>query len=137
MAFFLVLAPLPWSACSSSAKDGSIGVVLGRNKHTGALHVRDVPPGRAGDSAGLHAGDRIKMIDGWMVDRLSPERVRELLRGPNGTDVILTIVRGETVVHLTVTREPLSATRDRAANPAPANPAPANPAPANPAKPIE
>jgi carboxyl-terminal processing protease len=95
---------------------GSIGVVLGRHKSTGALHVRETPAGLTGALAGLKDGDQIKMIDGFLVDRLTPERIRELLRGPVGSKVILTVLRDDAVLHVEVTRAPLG--RAPAASPA-------------------
>ena len=117
LAFAVSVALVLFTACSAPAANASIGVVLGRHKVTGALHVREVPPGLAGDLAGLRPGDRIKMIDGILVDRVEPARIRELLRGPVGSKVMLTIVRGNDVLHLEVTRAPLGA--------APASSAPA------------
>ena len=112
---FLLFTVLPMGAwgvavtgCSTSTKSASVGVVLGHNKKTGALRVRDVPAGLAGDKAGLRAGDRIKMIDGMLVDRMTPERIREMLRGPVGTRVTITVIRGERVHHVEVTREALA-----------------------------
>lgn len=104
---FLWLALVFAGGCASSKPIGSIGVLLGRHKHTGALHVRGVPAGLTGSRAGLESGDRIKMIDGLLVDRMSPERVRELLRGPEGSTVMLTVLRGDRVLHLKVTRDKL------------------------------
>ncbi len=97
-------------ACGSSPAQGSIGVVLGRHKITGAVHVRETPIGLAGERAGLKVGDRIKMVDGILVDRLEPARIRELLRGAVGSKVIVTVVRGDDVVHVEVTRAPLGRT---------------------------
>lgn len=107
-AVFMLMGFAP-SGCTPTPEVGSIGVVLGRHQHTGALHVRDVPAGLAGDLAGLRMGDRIKMIDGMLVDRMAPERIRELLRGPTGTSVTLTVLREGEVVHLVVLRAPLGA----------------------------
>jgi C-terminal processing protease CtpA/Prc len=103
---FLLSMPV-FVGCDSPKHSGSVGVLLGRHNHSGAVHVRDVPAGLAGDKAGLRNGDRIKMIDGQLVDRLEPQRIRELLRGPEGSSVTLTIIRGDEVLHVAVIREPL------------------------------
>lgn len=103
----ILLAWMVSFGCSSTTASGSVGVMLGHNKRTGALTVRDVPSGLAGYKAGLRSGDRIKMIDGHLVDPLDPKRVRELLRGPVGSKVTLTVIRGSEVVHVEVTREAL------------------------------
>ena len=52
-------------------------------------------------------GDRVKMIDGVLADELDKERIQSLLRGPVGTSVTLTIIRGEEVMHLEVERQVL------------------------------
>jgi C-terminal processing protease CtpA/Prc len=103
----ILLALFCIAGCSSNAKPASVGVVLGHNAKTGTLHIRQVPPGLAGDKAGLRPGDRVKMIDGRLADDMPKARVRELLRGKEGTSVVLTILRGDRVLHITVVREPL------------------------------
>jgi C-terminal processing protease CtpA/Prc len=107
----LLLAML--CACSGST-EGSIGAVLGRDSDTGALHVRETPAGMGAQRAGLLPGDRIIMIDGTHVDNLAADRIRVLLRGDVGSKVKLTVVRGEEVLRLVVTRGEL-----RAAQPLP------------------
>lgn len=93
-------------ACSSPST-GSIGVILARDDKTGVVRVHEVPEGLTGDSAGLQPGDRLKMIDGVLVDELDAARIRTLLRGPVGSSVRLTVLRGETVLHVEVTRQAL------------------------------
>src|SRR4051812_4511618 len=81
----------------ATERPGSIGAHLSRDNETGALYVRDLFPGLAGERAGLLPGDEIIMIDGHYVRELNAPRVREMLRGEIGTAVRLTIVRGELV----------------------------------------
>jgi C-terminal processing protease CtpA/Prc len=45
------------------------------------------------------------MVDGLLVDDLDGDRIRELLRGPIGSKVTLTIVRGDEVMHVEVERQ--------------------------------
>ncbi|MBW2527407.1 MAG: PDZ domain-containing protein [Deltaproteobacteria bacterium] len=97
----LALATL--SGCSGST-EGSIGAILGQDSDTGALHVRETPDGMGAAKAGLIPGDRIVMIDGVHVDSLDAEGVRALLRGDVGSKVKLTVLRGEQVLHVVVTR---------------------------------
>ncbi|MBI4702675.1 MAG: trypsin-like serine protease [Deltaproteobacteria bacterium] len=93
-------------SCSGPAA-GSIGALLSRDNATGAVHVREAPDGLPAHEAGLLPGDRIKMIDGVLVDDLGPDEVRRLLRGEVGSKVELTIVRGEEVLRVELRRGPL------------------------------
>jgi len=104
------LLPMVLCACSGST-DGSIGAVLGKDSSTGALHVRETPEGMGAQRAGLLPGDRIIMVDGIHVDDLDADRIRALLRGEVGSEVKLTVVRGEEVLRLVVTRGELRAAR--------------------------
>jgi C-terminal processing protease CtpA/Prc len=102
----VALVALLGAACASPGV-GSIGAVLGRDRDSGALHVREAPEGMAAAEAGLLPGDQVKMIDGVLVDDLDKARIHALLRGEVGTKVKLTIVRGEEVLHVELTRGPL------------------------------
>jgi C-terminal processing protease CtpA/Prc len=101
----------------SAPTTGSIGAVLARDEKTGVVRVHDVPEGLAAEDAGVKEGDRLKMIDGVLVDELDAERLRTLLRGPIGSKVRLTVVRGEDVLHLRVTRQALGTKPTAAASP--------------------
>lgn len=106
------------AAGCGGATQGSIGAVLGRDEATRAVHVREVPEGLAAHQAGLLPGDEIVMIDGHYVRDLDARRLRELLRGEPGTRVDLTVVRGEAVHRIRVTRSSL---RERVFAAAPAS----------------
>jgi carboxyl-terminal processing protease len=91
------------AGCGASGP-GTVGAVLGRDNETRALHVREVPAGLAAEQAGLLAGDEIVMIDGLYVKDLAAADVRAKLRGEPGSTVDLTVVRGDQVKHVKVTR---------------------------------
>jgi carboxyl-terminal processing protease len=99
----IAAALLAASACGGAAV-GSIGAVLGRDNETRALYVRDVPLGMAADRAGLVPGDEILMIDGIYVRDLTEKDIRARLRGEIGSAVELTVVRGNDVRNVRVTR---------------------------------
>ncbi len=86
---------------------GSIGAVLGRDTNTGAVHVREAPDGLGAAEAGILPGDRLKMVNGVLVDNLDRSRIQALVRGPVDSKVTLTIIRGQDVLHLEVTRQAL------------------------------
>lgn len=100
---------LVFAASSCASGPGSIGAVLGRDNETRALHVRGVPGAGAAEAAGLAPGDEIVMIDGLYARDLSAEEVRKKLRGEAGTKVALTVVRGDRVRRVEVTRAPMRA----------------------------
>lgn len=92
----LLVAALMAFACTPTI--GSIGAVLGQDRTTGRVTVRDVAPGLGGAKAGLQDGDEIISVDGQDVRDMSPPEVAEALRGPVGTDVALTVVRDRTEI---------------------------------------
>jgi len=105
----LVIVSLLAAGCGGGP--GSVGAVLGRDNETRALHVREAPEGLGAGKAGLLPGDEIVMIDGVYVRDLGADQVRAKLRGDAGSTVALTVVRGDEVKHVTVTRAPMLARR--------------------------
>jgi C-terminal processing protease CtpA/Prc len=91
----------------SGPSTGSVGAILGVDSETGAVHVRETRDGRAADKVGLLPGDELLMIDGVYVRDLGADAVRAKLRGPVGSSVELTVVRGEEVLRVKLVREPL------------------------------
>ncbi len=112
-----MLSPLRTSALALAALTlgcsgpsiGSVGAVLGVDKETGAVHVRETREGLAADKAGLRPGDEILMLDGVYVRELGAAAVRDRLRGNVGSSVELTVVRGEDVLRVKLVREALGA----------------------------
>jgi len=63
-------------------------------------------PGSPADKAGVRAGDVVAAVDGASVDGKTVDEVVKLVRGPRGTQVILTLQRGgESPFDLTITRD--------------------------------
>jgi hypothetical protein len=96
----------PSSCASTEPALGSIGAVLGRSTDSGAVHVRDVPGDELLESQ-LLPGDRLVSVDGVEVDSLEPAELRSKLRGPVGSKLKLTLLRGENVVRVEILRVPL------------------------------
>jgi len=116
LALTLWLAVCAGLGCAAE-KPGSIGAHLSRDNETGALYVRDLFPGLAGEKAGLLPGDEIIMIDGHYVRQMEAARIRGMLRGQVGTAVHLTVVRGELVVRMKVARSELRDVQDEQPKP--------------------
>lgn len=107
LAAILGALALAAAACSGPSI-GSVGAVLGVDNDTGAVHVRETKDGLAADKAGLLPGDEIVMIDGVYVRDLNASTVSSKLRGNIGSTVELTVIRGDEVLRVKLTREPLA-----------------------------
>jgi C-terminal processing protease CtpA/Prc len=89
--------------CATSR--GTIGAVLGQ-RADGHLFVRQVPPKLAAAQEGVRVGDEILLIDGRDVRSMSIKEVHRALDGEVGDSVKLTLVRGDTVVRVTLRLTP-------------------------------
>jgi len=67
-----------------------IGVMLG--ERGGRPVVMSVISGTPAEAAGVRSGDVILAIDGTSAERLGTEGIVELVRGPEGTEVTLTVM---------------------------------------------
>jgi hypothetical protein len=103
VAIVLALTLVSVAGCPPSAV-GSVGAVLSRSRESGAVHVRETPEGYPAERTGVLPGDRVKMVDGVLVDELDAERIRALLRGPVDSKVMLTLIRGDEVLHVEIRR---------------------------------
>lgn len=90
----------------SSSMNGNysgIGISVYAPTETGAL-VHRVFKGSFAETAGVHANDLITYVDGTSVIGLSSAALTELIGGEAGTTVVLTIVRGDETLDITVER---------------------------------
>lgn len=92
------------AACASTP--GTIGAALGKQPD-GRLFVRSVPPGQGAAQAGLEVDDEIVAIDGIDVRGMTPDDVRQAVRGDLGSTMIVTVVRGGTRRDIVVKRSAL------------------------------
>ncbi len=87
-----------------SGKFGGIGVMVEYNDNDESIMVNTVYPDSPAEKAGVKVGDFIHAVDGKTVDELGYHNAVYYVRGEIGTDVTLTLLRGETLVTVTATR---------------------------------
>ena len=105
------LIALFWFCASCGGWNGSVGAILGKDNRTGRVFVREVPPGLGAAQAGLQEGDEVTAIEGRPTALMTPDDLRNSLRGKVGSPVNVTIVRrGETSV-VKVERSPFQEAR--------------------------
>ncbi|MCP4358158.1 MAG: S41 family peptidase [Chloroflexi bacterium] len=77
-----------------------------RENDDGLFEIVRPIPGQPAEKAGLLPNDIVLEVDGQPVDKLSFDEVILMVRGPQGTDVTLTILREgeEEPLHFTITR---------------------------------
>lgn len=81
-----------------------IGVVIRTEEQTGHVVVVSVIKGAAAEAAGVLPGDIFVEVDGQSVEGLDQSELATLVRGPAGTQVVVTFLRGEERLTVTMTR---------------------------------
>lgn len=69
------------------------------------VYILDVHPGSPAEKAGIKLGDTIISIDGTPVAGMNLYEVSDLIRGEEGTSVVLEVRRGTTILKRLITRE--------------------------------
>ena len=82
-----------------------IGITITRAEDGSGLEVILVNKGGPAEEAGMQVGDVITGIEGQSAMGLTTTDARDLVRGKEGTQVTLTIQRGEQTLELPVTRK--------------------------------
>jgi carboxyl-terminal processing protease len=83
------------------------GIGIEFNIFDDSLHVINVVQGGPSDKAGLKTGDILLKAGDSTISgkKVSPERIRKLLRGPQGSTIKLTLLRGDKQVVSEVARD--------------------------------
>lgn len=86
-----------------SGSFAGVGMEIGVKNNT--LTVVAPLKGTPAETAGIKAGDQIIAIDGTSTDGISIDKAVRKIRGPIGTTVDLTIVRGGTLLNIKIVRD--------------------------------
>ncbi len=81
-----------------------IGVTINQPEPNQPVEVIDVIAGTPAERAGVKKGDKIVRVNGEDVLQLTTDEVANRVRGPEGTPVTVTFLRGTQEVELTITR---------------------------------
>ncbi|WP_066646257.1 S41 family peptidase [Christensenella timonensis] len=88
----------------SEADLAGIGISAGPYQNSGQLKIERVYSGGPAESAGLKENDVIVAVDGVALAGLDYESAFNMLRGPNGSSLTLTVVSGGQPQDLPITR---------------------------------
>lgn len=92
---------------STSGEYEGIGTLLSQNRETGLITLGRVYEGSPAEKAGLKTGDILYKVAGKDVSGRELDDIVSEVKGEHGTDVEITVLRGETAEEITatVTRE--------------------------------
>ena len=85
--------------------------ILAPETQGGPAQISSVFPGSPAERAGVHPGDLIKSVDGTDVTGFAPDEIAMKIRGPEGTQVKLVLIRAGQDVSFTITRATLTPPR--------------------------
>ena len=86
------------------APTSGIGVTIFQPEPGQPIEVIEVIAGTPAERAGVKRGDKIIRVNGEDVSTLTTEEVASKVRGPEGTQVTVTFLRGSSQVELTISR---------------------------------
>lgn len=87
----------------TSGEFSGLGAILNMNKDTQEVELVKIYKGYPADKAGLKAGDVVIKVDDTDVTGMTLQEVVSMIKGEKGTEVKITVTRGEGEEELTVT----------------------------------
>ena len=81
-----------------------IGVTINQPQPNELVEVIDVIAGTPAERAGVRKGDKFLRVNGEEVKNLTTDEVANKVRGPEGTQVTITFLRGTQEIDFTITR---------------------------------
>ena len=93
------------------AYSGIGATILAPSQSGGMSEISSVFPDSPAEKAGVRPGDKIKSVNGEDVTGFAPDEIAGKIRGPEGTEVRLGLVRGTQDVSFTIRRATLTPPR--------------------------
>lgn len=81
-----------------------IGITIHQRSDSAELEILEVVTGTSAETAGIQAGDILVAVEGQNVQDLTMEQVKEMIRGEEGTQVQIEVLRDQEELTMTVTR---------------------------------
>ena len=81
-----------------------IGITIRMDLENGEITVMIVNEGGPADQAGMEVGDKIIAVEGQSIEGMDTTDVRNLVRGKEGTQVLITVLRAGEEIPLSITR---------------------------------
>lgn len=82
-----------------------VGITISVREDEQGLDILEVTPNGPAQEAGVQAGDQLVAVDGTDIRGMTLAEVSDLIKGKEGTSVVLTLIRGEGEVELSVKRK--------------------------------
>lgn len=82
-----------------------VGITISVREDKQGLDILEVTPNGPAQEAGVQAGDQLVAVDGTDIRGMTLGEVGDLVKGKEGTSVVLTLIRGGTEVELSVKRK--------------------------------
>ena len=91
-----------------SGSFAGIGIQVEYNTETGIATIVSVFLDSPAEEAGFKVGDIVRAVDGASIDEVGYTEAMNRIRGKIGTNVTVTVLRGEALVNLTATRRQIT-----------------------------
>lgn len=82
-----------------------VGITISVREDEQGLDILEVTPNGPAQEAGVQAGDQLVAVDGTDIRGMTLAEVSDLIKGKEGTSVVLTLIRREGEVELSVKRK--------------------------------
>ncbi len=105
--YYIAPQTLPGFTARVQGEFVGIGAVINTNPENGDIRVVEVLPGSPSEQAGLQPDDVFVTFGGADVRTLTQQELVARARGPEGSEVQVTIRRGEDLIDMTITRAKL------------------------------